>query len=291
MCELGIDLNDSRFVKNGHALLDNLMTYRNNDGSFRHNTDGSGSDQMASEQGFYGIVAAMRAEQGKNSLYHMSDYAIHVSGNTGANTFGLPGKHADVQKADIAAFNITFADISAHKNQSAIEALAARGIVAGYSADTFGPNDTMTRAQFATMVVRALGLPLQKVNVFADVAPNAWHASFVGSAYTYGITSGKTTNSFDPNGTITRQEAAVMVARAAKLCGMDTELESYEIRNTLAQFGDYVTVGAWAQESMAFCYSEDILDQSDLNVEPHRPILRCEMAQMLYNLLGNAKLL
>ena len=82
-----------------------------------------------------------------------------------------------------------------------------------------------------------------------------------------------------------------MVARAAKLCGMDTELESYEIRNTLAQFGDYVTVGAWAQESMAFCYREDILDQSDLNVEPYRPILRCEMAQMLYNLLGSAKLL
>lgn len=291
LCELGIDLNDSRFVKNGHTLLDNLMTYRNNDGSFRHNADGSGSDQMASEQGFYGIVATMRAEQGKNNLYHMSDCAIHVSGNTGANTVGLPGKHADVQKADIAAFNITFADISAHKNQSAIEALAARGIVAGYSADTFGPNDTMTRAQFATMVVRALGLPLQKVNVFADVAPNAWHASFVGSAYTYGITSGKTTNSFDPNGTITRQEAAVMVARAAKLCGMDTELESYEIRNTLAQFGDYVTVGAWAQESMAFCYSEDILDQSDLNLEPYLPILRCEMAQMLYNLLGSAKLL
>lgn len=291
LCELSIDLDDSRFVKNGHTLLDNLMTYRNSDGSFRHTADGSGSDQMAAEQGFYGIVAVMRAAQGKNSLYRMSDCTIRVSGNTGADTVGLPGKHAVVQKTAITAPGITFADISAHKNQPAIEALAARGIVAGYNADTFGPNDTMTRAQFATMVVRALGLPLQKVNVFADVVPNAWHASFVGSAYTYGITSGRTATSFDPNGTITRQEAAVMVARAAKLCGMDTELEAYEIRNVLAQFGDYVTVGTWAQESMAFCYREDILDQSDLNVEPHRPILRCEMAQMLYNLLGSAKLL
>lgn len=82
-----------------------------------------------------------------------------------------------------------------------------------------------------------------------------------------------------------------MVARAATLCGMNTELDSYTIRNTLAQFGDYVMIGAWAQESMAFCYREDILNQNDLDAEPLRPILRCEMAQMLYNLLDSAKLL
>ena len=82
-----------------------------------------------------------------------------------------------------------------------------------------------------------------------------------------------------------------MVARAAKLCGMDTELENYEILNVLAQFGDYVTIDEWAREGMAFCYGEDILDQSDLNVEPKRSILRCEIAQMIYNMLGKAKLL
>lgn len=291
LCELGINVEDSRFVKNGYSLLDNLMTYRNTDGSFRHTADGRGSNQMAAEQGFYGIVAVMRTMQGANSLYRMSDCKIRVSGDAGTDIIGLPGKHDTVQKSSITAPGITFADISAHNNQPAIEALASRGIVAGYNADTFGPNDTMTRAQFATMVVRALGLPQRKVDVFADVAPDAWYASFVGTAYTYGITSGKTATTFDPNGTITRQEAAVMVARAAKLCGMDTALEAYEIRNVLAQFGDYVTIGTWAQESMAFCYREDILDQSDLNVEPFRPILRCEMAQMLYNLLGSAKLL
>ena len=81
-----------------------------------------------------------------------------------------------------------------------------------------------------------------------------------------------------------------MVARAAKLCGMDTALETYEILNALAQFGDYVTVSEWARESVAFCYSEDILDQSDLDINPTRHILRCEIAQMLYNLLIKANL-
>ena len=291
LCELGIDIENSRFTKNGNTLLDNLMTYRNNDGSFRHTSDGSGSDQMAAEQGFYGIVAVMRAMQGKNSLYRMSDCTIRVSGNAGVDTVGLPGKHADVQKVSIIAPGKTFDDISAHKNQPAIEALIARGIINGMGNDSYAPDETMTRAQFATIVVKALGLTPKASNVFADVTADKWYAPYIGTAYAYGIVNGRSATTFDPEGTITRQEAAAMVARAAKLCGMDTELETYEILNALAQFGDYVTVDIWAQESMAFCYSEDILDQSDLDIEPKRAILRCEIAQMLYNMLGSAKLL
>lgn len=289
LCELGVDLEDGRFVKNGNTLLDNLLGYQKANGSFVHTAGGTGSNQIASEQGLYGLVAAMRAAGGKNSLYRMGDCTIRISGKVGSA--GLPGKHADVKHAQVIASETTFVDIVSHENRAAIETLAARGIVSGYTAASFGPDDTMTRAQFAAMVVRALGLPLQKTDVFTDISPEAWHAAFVGSAYTYGITNGKTAVSFDPNGTITRQEAAVMVARAAKLCGMNTALDAVTIRNTLAQFGDYVTVGAWAQESVAFCCREGILEQSDLDVEPQRPILRCEMAQMLCNLLDSAKLL
>jgi hypothetical protein len=291
LCELGIDLSDSRFVKNGKSLLDNLMTYRNADGSFRHTSDGSGSDQMAAEQGFYGIVAAMRAAEGKNSLYRMGDCNICVSKNTAADTVGLNGKHADVHKTAIIAPGKTFPDISAHKNQPAIEALIARGIINGMGNDTYAPDETMTRAQFAAIVVRALGLTPKSSGVFSDVAADQWYAPYVGTAYAYGIVKGRSYEIFDPEGRITRQEAATMVARAAKLCGMDTELANFEIVNMLAQFGDYVTVDDWAKESMAFCYGEDILDQSDLDTEPKRAILRCEIAQMIYNMLGKANLL
>lgn len=291
LCELGIDLNDSRFTKNGSTLLDNLFSYRNADGSFSHTANGSGNDQMSSEQGFYGIVAVMRAMQGKNSLYRMSDCSIRVSGNAGLDTIGLPGKHADVQKVPVTVPGTTFADITNHANKTAIEELAARGIITGYNATSFGPNDTMTRAQFATIVVRGLGLPLMTTNNFSDVKAGSWYASYVGTAYSYGIVNGRTATTFDPEGTITRQEAAAMVARAAKLCGMDTELETYEILNVLAQFGDYMSIGEWARESMAFCYGEDILDQSDWNVEPNRAILRCEIAQMLYNMLVKSTLM
>ena len=290
LCELGISLDDVRFVKNGKSLLDNLMSYRQADGSFRHTSGGSGSNQMATEQGFYGIVAALRAAEDQNSLYRMSDTNRSVGTGT-AGAVGLPGKHTDVTRVPVSIPGTTFTDTNGHANQTAVEELAARGIINGYGNGNFGPDDTMTRAQFAAVVVRALGLPQKTVNNFVDVKASDWHAAYVGTAYTYGIVNGRTDTVFDPNGTITRQEAAAMVARAARLCGMDTGLEGYEILNTLAPFGDYVTVGQWARESMAFCYRENILNQDDLNIEPARPILRCEIAQMVYNLLGTAKLL
>ena len=291
LCELGIDINDSRFVKNGNSLLDNLMSFRNSNGSFRHTSDGRGSDQMAAEQGFYGIVAVMRAEQGKNSLYRMSDCAISISAKTESNIVGLEGKHADVKKTTITAPGKTFDDISAHKNQPAIEALIARGIINGMTDYSYEPDMTMTRAQFATIVVKSLGLTPKTINAFTDVPASEWFAPYIGTAYSYGLINGVGDNKFNPNGTITRQEAAVLVSRAAKLCGMDTQMETYMILNALAQFGDYITADEWARESLAFCYSEDILDQNDLDIQPKRAILRAEIAQMLYNMLGSAKLL
>ena len=289
LCELGIDLEDSRFVKNGNTLLDNLLSFRKADGSFVHTASGGGSDQMSTEQGFYGIVAAMRAAEGKNSLYRMGDTTIRISANTAA--VGLSDKHADVKKTEITAKGKTFDDIKNHANQTAIEALIARGIINGMTDTAYQPDATMTRAQFATIVVKALGLTPETVSVFKDVAAKEWYAAYVGTAYTYGIVNGKTDTAFDPKGTITRQEAAAMVARAAKLCGMDTSLENYEILNVLAQFGDYADVSEWARESTAFCYGENILDRSDLDIQPKRAILRGEIAQMLYNMLDSAKLL
>ncbi len=288
LCELGVDLSDSRFVKNGNTMLDNLLSYRKIDGSFIHILEGN-SDIVATEQGLYSIVAALRAKEGKNSLYRMDDCNIRVSGNT-ADT-GLDNRHADVKKTEMVAAGKTFEDIFGHVNQTAIEALVAREIINGMTDYSYEPDETMTRAQFATIVVKSLGLTPKSSDVFTDVPAKEWYAPYVGTAYAYGIVNGRTDTTFEPTGTINRQEAAAMVARAAKLCGMDTAMENNEIRDMLAQFGDYKKVSDWAKESMAFCYSEDILDQSDLDIEPGRMILRCEIAQMLYNMLDKAKLL
>ena len=82
-----------------------------------------------------------------------------------------------------------------------------------------------------------------------------------------------------------------MVANAAKLCGMDIDMNETATRNILAQFGDYTKAASWAQPFLAFCYNADILDQSELDIEPLHKVTRAEIAQMLYNMLEKAKLL
>jgi hypothetical protein len=76
-----------------------------------------------------------------------------------------------------------------------------------------------------------------------------------------------------------------MLARAAKLCGMDTSVTSDGIRNILAQFDDYKTVSDWAQSSLAFCYSKKILSNEMLEIKPSEYVTRAEIAEILYNML------
>ena len=287
LCELGIDLGDSRFVKNGHTLTDNLLSFRQSNGGFYHVLDGSdGNNQMSAEQGFYALVAIDRAENGKNSLYRMGDVTKNPS-----KPINKSKADASVNVPGVTAPGTTFTDVKNHVNKAAIEELASRGIINGMGKGTFMPNKTMTRAEFAAIVTRALGLAAKDTKVFSDVPSSKWYAGYIGTANSSGIVNGVGSGKFNPDGTITRQEAAAMVARAAKLCGLDTAMDAAATKDMLAQFGDYRSVASWAKKPMAFCYSVNILDQSDLNIEPTKVILRCEIAQMLYNMLTAAELI
>ena len=298
LCELGIGWNDPRFVKNGNTLLDNVLTFRTASGGFYHVADGSlredEDNQMSAEQGFYGLVACLRFEKGMNSLYRMTD-AISIGDAPAveerAPGTGLANKHEDVQPKAVTKPGITFGDIKNSPNKAAIEALAAREIINGMGDDSFAPNATMTRAQYATIVVKALGLTPKAGGKFKDVAASAWYAPYVGTANAYGIVNGRSDTEFDPEGTITRQEAAVMTVRAAKLCGLDTEIPESGINDILCDYMDYRTIASWATKAMAFCYANGILDTSDMNAEPAREILRGEVAEMLYRMLVSANLI
>jgi len=292
--ELGIPFNDSRFVKNGNTIVDNILSYRVDDGSFMHSHDGTGNNQMSTEQAFLGLVAAQRSLDGRNSLYRMADAVRRGSfselpGN--AAVIGLTGKHDDVAVRPVVNPGRTFTDIRNHPSQTAIEALAERDIISGMTETTFAPDQTMTRAEFAAIITRGLGLPRRTGTSFTDVQSGAWFAVPIATAFYYDIVRGTSTTTFNPHGTITRQEAAVMIMRAAGLAGVDTELTEIEVRNLLAAFGDHRQVAIWAQNALAFCYIEGILDDYDFYIEPGRAIRRSEVAEMLYRLLGLANLL
>ncbi|MBQ1251734.1 MAG: terpene cyclase/mutase family protein [Firmicutes bacterium] len=69
---LGISADDDRFVKNGNTVLDDLLTYALEDGSFTHLKSLGSSDQMATEQAFYAMVALERMENGDSALFDLS---------------------------------------------------------------------------------------------------------------------------------------------------------------------------------------------------------------------------
>ena len=78
---LGIDPTaDSRFVKNGHTVLDALAGFYVTGGGFRHTAGGERND-MATEQGYYALAAYYRFLNGQTSLYDMSDVTIQTGGS------------------------------------------------------------------------------------------------------------------------------------------------------------------------------------------------------------------
>ena len=295
LCELGIGWKDERFIKNGHSLLDNLLTYRKRDGGFTHIADGSdGDNQMSAEQGFYALVSCLHFEKGMNSLYRMTD-AITIGDAVMEEArepgTGLAGKDPDVQVRPVSKPGITFGDIAGSPNKAAINALAAREIINGMGDDSFAPEATMTRAQYATIIVKALGLSPKANGKFTDVAADKWYAPYIGTANAYGIVNGISDTEFNPEGTITRQEAALMTVRAAKLCGLDTAVSEAEQGDVLCDYMDYRSIASWAKEAMAFCYKYELLDTAAMDAEPKRDILRCEVAEMLYRMLLLANLI
>lgn len=72
LCSVGIDpKTDERFIKNGKTLLDGLLTYRQSDLAFSHNSESTGSDAYASAQAFYSLIAYIRFEKGYRPLFDM----------------------------------------------------------------------------------------------------------------------------------------------------------------------------------------------------------------------------
>lgn len=284
LSELGIPYDDVRFVKNGKTPLDALKSFMTPDGGFKHSTDSKTANQMASEQALCALTAVERMGSG-NSFYSMGDTEFEI---VGFDKF--KDRDPDVKYVDV-KYSVEFSDISADMDADAINELSSRGIINGRGDGYFVPSGEMTRAEFSTVVVRALGLEAAGCDAFSDVNFGEWFYEFVGTAYSRGIVNGVGDGLFKPNNTLTREEAAVMVSRAAKLCGFDTAMDQNSVRDVLSQFSDYRESSDWAREGLAFCYSYGILDESELNILPKQPATRYEVALMIYNLLKAAELL
>ena len=200
--------------------------------------------------------------------------------------FGLEGKNGDITYKPVVIEGKTFADIADCTGKAEIEALAQRGIINGKTEENYDPYATMTRAEFATIVVNALGLPQKEGIVFTDVKDDEWYAKFIKTAYHYGIVKGISQNEFNPQGTITLEEAAVMVERAAKLSGIKTDIE-----HKIEGIENNDNISDWALYSLEYCIGDGILGNDTNDVNPKKNVTREDIAVILYKMLGKAKLI
>jgi hypothetical protein len=181
----------------------------------------------------------------------------------------------------------SFADTERHWGRGDIEALASRRIIAGVTEDRFEPDRRITRAEFAALIVRALGLPLkQPGDTFADVPANVWFADEVQTAYAAGIVNGRSATTFDPNATITRQEMAAMIGKAAAFVGEDVTGTGGAGGDPLAMFRDAANIADYAKPYVRYAVTHGIVNgKTPDTFAPEQPATRAEAAAMLHRFL------
>ncbi|MFC4301928.1 cadherin-like beta sandwich domain-containing protein [Cohnella boryungensis] len=133
-----------------------------------------------------------------------------------------------------------FADIEGHWAASAIVQAAAAGMVTGYSDGTFRPNASITRAEFAVLLIKALKIQGEGPELrFSDNnAIGSWAKNEIALAVKEGIISGYSDGSFRPDALITRAEMAVMLANAQHV---------KPAANETTTFTDDAAIPAWSK--------------------------------------------
>lgn len=176
---------------------------------------------------------------------------------------------------------VIYSDIAGHWAEEVIANLSEWRIVGGYPDGSFRPDQPVTRAQFAAMLVRALKLaetPRDKPAGFVDVPTGAWHHRAVSTAVEAGLVAGYSEHFFRPNEAITREQMAAMVSRAL---GGETVYYSPE-NQILAGYIDQQEISAWARPSVSLMVKHEIMKgRAENKITPQGITTRAEATAVL----------
>lgn len=106
--------------------------------------------------------------------------------------------------------------------------LKAKGVVNGVGDGKFGPYDQLTRAQFAKMMVEALGIS-QSTNMKFNDTNGHWASRYIQGAYEAKVINGTFDNTFEPDAKVRREEAATMVWRYLKTQSVQPILDTINL--------------------------------------------------------------
>ncbi|MBX6351335.1 MAG: S-layer homology domain-containing protein [Clostridia bacterium] len=160
--------------------------------------------------------------------------------------------------------------------------LALRGVASGFPDGTFRASQPVTRAEFVKLLLLAMGIEPSPGAAgaggagFADVPADAWFAGYVGAALQAGIVSGRAPGVFAPEAALSREEAAVLLARALHLPPA-----------TDVPFTDAGETDEWARTSVAAVAEAGYMrGYPDGTFRPRAPMTRAEAAAVLARILA-----
>lgn len=162
--------------------------------------------------------------------------------------------------------------------QPYLDKIVSWGVMRGDINGNLNPERTITRAEFVTMINRAFGFSKTGTTPFRDVSATAWFAEDVGIAYTAGYINGTTATTFSPYSSVTREQAAVILARILMLqptVGENTD------------FTDSRLLGNWSRGLIAAATDYHIINgYADGSFRPKNAITRGAAAILIVNAIG-----
>jgi len=178
-----------------------------------------------------------------------------------------------------------FLDIGRHWAREEIESLAARMIINGKSDNIFDPDNRITRAEFTAMLVRSLGLVAwQESGRFSDIGGQWFNGSILAAAGV-GLVQGFDDGSFRPNSYITREQIAVIMARALEYAGLGSS--AGRMAAGQLRFQDAEDISPWAIDKMATITWTQILRGDAMGkLLPTKNATRAEAAVMIKRMLN-----
>lgn len=217
-------------------------------------------------------------------------------GNTGSLT-AIPNSRYDAVSKSLVfhiagagtyapAFNpVSFTDIEKLAwATEGVTALAARGVVQGTAEDSFSPSATVKRADFITMLVRALELKGTgpAASGFSDVPAGAYYGSELAIAQQLGIINGYADGTARPDSPISRQEMMVIAARALTAAGKAATTSS----GSLNAYPDAAQVAGYAADSVSLLVKAGVVAGKNGLLAPGDTLTRAEAAVIVYRIWG-----
>ncbi|WP_342427780.1 S8 family serine peptidase [Paenibacillus sp. FSL L8-0158] len=186
---------------------------------------------------------------------------------------------------------VSFEDISSSYAQSEIQSLANKLLINGTTDTTFSPKKNVTRAEFAALVTRALGLTPGTAAPFSDIPAGSWYSGDVAAAYEAGLITGRSSDKFDPNANISRQEIAVVLGKAVDLLQIKAAADG-PVRTP---YHDASSFAGYAKDSIEKVSAAGIINGEAIKgssyFQPNAPTTREASAKVLHVLLQKAALI